>query len=728
MSNKINKQLKKGSPLFDLGQGISNLIDFESIGAASNPNRSTGTDLLGRGMIHLGSLFSKMDEDFDPGEKIPEEVQKPVISEELRERTKEVIPGVKIPIKGFELPPGERYQPTTIPERKRPPVENKEPVQTTERTRNLDIIERDEVSLDTTGRIGLKTGEQVTGREDISDNDLKREQLFNLNKKNPNTVNTLPNLVNTPTETGSTSGLGNYNYDTQGYEGTGETSIFNTIKNKISGYFGFNDDVLKRLMPEEHTPLERHFNDNPGQLEAFKALRYRRKHKGESPLRKIAHLHASPFVKTDAGPESQTPNMQNVDYRYAQRAYIPSYAEQGFGQAAAEGFNLAIDRANYKKAVQADYDKEVEDTMGELVIDTDYAGDAFNKQKLDIGLDLKRQAYNDMIDYTKGNIDFAEKQFRLEKYKNRAKVVEEGGNVLAQLAEQVQTDKGMHDLNASKPEIVAFYNTLKENPGSFKLQTIDGQEYIVGKTIVGGKPADDVKLPLAQIASGKAGLKLVPKVNPQVYVDAANKTASGYIKEYATKYGIGKGNVPFDQIKPRIEQYFMSVIGQDETKLRSLAAQLTEGKFDYDGYEQMINIKDPDQKKANMQAMQMDIVQDLMQDFQAQYFPESVTTRFDPAKTGITPASTTKEGTVDARNRRDTEAYAAKVDSLGEITPENVSNLIASGGGKVTNARFDEQGRLQLKVGKTQYSLSADPAIRRQQLILIMGGKEQYIK
>lgn len=698
MSNKINKQLKKGSPLFDLGQGISNLIDFESIGRASNPNRSTGTDLLGRGMIHLGSLFSKMDEDFDPGEKIPEEIQKPVISEEQRERTKAVIPGVKIPIKDFELPSDSKYPiVTTIPEKKRPPADPPADPPALIGDINVDTT----TPTETANNIYDSTTQSYTGT---------MQDAGSLGPKS---------RTRRKAESGKST---NIQGEIAGKRAaaTAEGGFFSNLGDYISSLF--------RLSPEESSPLERHFNDNPGQLEAFKALRYKRKHKRESPLRKIAHLHASPFVKTNVGPGSQTPNMQNVDYRYAQRAYIPSYAEQGFGQAAAEGFNLAIDRSNYKKAVQADYDKEVEDTMGELVIDTDYAGDAFNKQKLDFGLDLKKQAYNDMIDYTKGNIDFAEKQFRLEKYKNRAKVVESAGNALAQLAEQVQTDKGMHDLGASKPEIVAFYNTLRENPGSFKMETIDGQEYIVGKTMVDGKPADDVKLPLAQIASGKAGLKLVPKVNSQVYVDAANKTASGYIKEYATKYGIGKGNVPFDQIKPRIEQYFMSVIGQDETKLRSLASQLTDGKFDYDGYEQMINTKDPDQKKANMQAMQMDIVQDLMQDFQAQYFPESATTIVDPSKTGITPASATKEGTVDARNRRDTEAYAAKVDSLGEITPENVSNLIASGGGKVTNARFDEQGRLQLKVGKTQYSLSADPAIRRQQLILIMGGKEQYIK
>ena len=169
----------------------------------------------------------------------------------------------------------------------------------------------------------------------------------------------------------------------------------------------------------------------------------------------------------------------------------------------------------------------------------------------------------------------------------------------------------------------------------------------------------------------------------------------------------------------------MSLISQDETKLRSLAAQATDGKFDYDAFEQMINDPDPDNKKLNMQLLQNDIVQDMMLDFEAQYFPESQTVVRDPEKTGITPANTTKVSAVDQRAKEQTEAFVQQYDSLGEITPDNVNNLID---GKITNARINKNGQLQVKIGKTQVTLSNDPTIRRQQIIQLKGGQLRYIK
>lgn len=718
VENKVNKQLKKGSPLFDLGQGISSLLDFEAIGRASNPNRSTGTDLMGRGLIHLGAVMSKMDEDFDPGELLEgptdETYEDPTFTdEEFDPNSVPVEDENQLDEDDLDSLIIDPKKPTTVPENK-PPITGKK------NTYVPDELGKNTVVRDTTGS-GTSSTQQMI-RTDIANNPEKLRNGFP----------TLPQNNNKKKQNIQLLSSGTYLDNGTHTEGSKESERLST--NKQKSWFQstaeniFGQDVFKggvNWFGEDDNPIKRLALEQPETFEAFKGLMYKRRHKGESPLRKIAHMHNSPFLKTDAADAQGVPDMSKVDYRYAQRAAIPGYAEQGFGQAAAEGFNLAIDRSNYKKAVQADYDKEVEDTMGELVIDSEYAGDSFNKQKLDFGTELKRQAYNDMVLYTKGEISFAEKQSRLDGYKNRAGVISAAGNSLAELSRQVQDEKGLHDLAASKPENAAFYNTLRDNPGAFRMETIDGQEYIVGKTMVNGQPADDVKMPLAQIASGKAALKLVPKTNPQTYVDAGLKVANGYVKEMATRFGIGKGNVSKEQIRPQMENYFMSLISQDETKLRSLAAQATNGKFDYDAFEQMINDTDPDNKKLNMQLLQNDIVQDMMLDFEAQYFPESQTVVRDPEKTGIQPASATKVSAVDKRAKEQTEAFTQQYDSLGEITPDNVNNLID---GKITNARINENGQLQVKIGKKQVTLSNDPAIRRQQIIQLKGGQLRYIK
>lgn len=637
MKNKVNKQLKKGSPLFDLGQGISSLLDFEAIGRASNPNRSTGTNLMGRGLIHLGAIMSKMDEDFDPGDTIP----KPTDESEGEDKTISAgIPALFPPAKLPEIGDPNPKKVTSVV----PPEVNTVPENTVTPAMDVDLSSKgyiepsqtgdniyDYEQQDYTGTLGDSGAAGLSSRTR-----RKAEDGKEINKQ----AETASNRASATMQ----GGLWNY-----------FSSLFERQK---------DDNPIKRLALEQ-----------PETFEAFKGLMYRRRYKGESPLRKIAHMHSSPFLKTDAADAQGVPDMSKVDYRYAQRAAIPEYAEQGFGQAAAEGFNLAIDRSNYKKAVQADYDKEVEDTMGELVIDSEYAGDSFNKQKLDFGSELKRQAYNDMVLYTKGEISFAEKQSRLDGYKNRAGVISAAGNSLAELSKQVQDDKGLHDLAASKPENAAFYNTLRDNPGAFRMETIDGQEYIVGKTMVNGQPADDVKMPLTQIASGKAALKLVPKTNPQTYVDAGLKVANGYVKEMATRFGIGKGNVSKEQIRPQMENYFMSLISQDETKLRSLAAQATDGKFDYDAFEQMINDPDPDSKKLNMQLLQNDVVQDMMLDFEAQYFPESQTVVRDPEKTGITTSSSSSKPSV--QERQSVRALQA-IEEIGPITIDNVAQYRAN--------------------------------------------------
>jgi len=713
MSNKINKQLKKGSPLFDLGQGIASLLDFEAIGRASNPNRDTGSDLFGRSLIHLGAIMSQLDEDEKPEiEDKPDNgfdkflnTEKPTIEFERPDLSLGVITGDP-----------KQDPPKTVAETVSTTPESK-PDLTTGGGGNTVIQAPPEVVRDTTGS-GTSSTQQMI-RTDIANNPEKLRNGFptipQKENKGPGNIQLLS----------SGTYLGNQKHtegskEAERLSGSKEKSFLQSSIESLFGddvfkggvnWFG-EDDVLERK--KDDNPIKRLALEQPETFEKFKGLMYKRRHAGESPLRKIAHIYNSPFTRTD-----QTPDMEGVDYRYMQRATMPEYAKQGFGSAAAEGFNLAIDRQNYKRAAQESYDRELEDEMGELVIDYDpSAGENFNKDRLEALSGWKSEYSNMKAQYARGEISNAELKAGLQNFKDQAAQFKAAQDTLGQLRQQFMESKGTHDIEASKPQMVDFYNTLEHNPDSFTVKNIDGVQHLVGTTEQG----KEVKVPVSKVANGQAGFKLVQKVNPLTYVDAGNKVASTYIEEYATKYGIGKGNVSAEQIRPRMEQYFYTVIGDDVNKLRSLAA--AQG-LDYDGFEQLINATG-DAKKENMQLIKNDIVQDLMQDFEATYFPKSVTTKYDPNKTGITPASATKEGAVDQRTRTNTEQILSAYNNLGEITTESVSGL--AGLGKIDDAQIDKNGNLRVMVNKQVIKLSNNPEVRQRQIVTLAGGNPKYIK
>lgn len=632
MSNKINKQLKKGSPLFDLGQGLSDLLDFESIGRASNPNRSSTSDLMGRGLIHLGSIFSQMEDEFEP--------------EVAREAVKTV--------NEFTTPAAseDKIPPYVVKKGITPPAEK--------------TIEQKEITTVPT--------------EDVPD------------KQTAMKVDLTGNVENVFTETVSGSSIGKWDPNKNQFQGTGAGNTnfgFEQMQGDGSGFltasadsfeYGRNIGAIEGPRTEEQArrvkgsagkrlkdgfsddnPVKRLALEQPETFEQFKGLMYKRKHKDESPLRRIAHIYNSPFTRTD-----QTPDMEGVDYRYMQRATMPEYAKQGFGSAAAEGFNLAIDRSNYKKAVEEDYNKELADEMGELQVPYDAsAGSTFNQNRLELIGDVKTRYANDKALYTKGEISWAELQSNLGEYTQEVKTFKAAQDALSALRAEFMENKGTHDMGASKPEMADFYNTLEQNPDSFTTKTISGVPHLVGKTLKG----KDVKVPVSKVASGEAGFKLVPKTSTSVFVDAGVKAAQGFTKEQATRYGIGVGNVKKEDIRPQMEEYFFSVIGDDETKLRGLASN---AGLDYDAYEALINQPDGN---VNYQLLKNDIVKDMMLDFESQYFPKEKTTMVDPAKTGIGSTSQARSGKPTEGMRKSSQAAQAVAD-LPELNEETKAQYL----------------------------------------------------
>ena len=139
--------------------------------------------------------------------------------------------------------------------------------------------------------------------------------------------------------------------------------------------------VVNRL--KDDNPIKRVQQNQPQIFKALQGLRYKKIGEVDSPLFRVAHVTNSPFVKTDG-----------VDYRYMKRAVMPEYAKGSLGSAAAEGYNLVIDKYNYDQAVKKDYETELDDEMGSLIVDADTINEQTRKDYLDFSIGKKKQAYS----------------------------------------------------------------------------------------------------------------------------------------------------------------------------------------------------------------------------------------------------------------------------------------------------------------------------------------------
>lgn len=473
--------------------------------------------------------------------------------------------------------------------------------------------------------------------------------------------------------------------------GSGQNINPTTTKTTRSFLFRLKDD----------NPIKRLQQEHPQILKILQDLRYKQPSEVDSPLFRAAHIASSPFVKTDG-----------VDYRYMKRATMPEYAKGSLGSAAAEGYNLVIDKRNYDQAVKKDYETELDDEMGDLNIEADTINEQTRKDYLELSMN-KKQKFNSLFQaYANNEIS------KLDFENGKAALVSELDAVagaqtnLTKLRADYLKNKGTYHIDASKPEIVDFYNTLEKNPESFTMKTIDDIDYFIGST----RQGKEVRVPTSKIANGTAGFRLVEKASITPVVASALKAVGTYSEEGMTDYGFGKRSASPERAKEIGMANIKNALAQDESKLRSFMASIY--GVDHETYKNFIG----DDPTANREEMLNDAAEHLYEtQVKPQFFPTQKTTRIDPSKV---PFANQKEAAPDQRARQQTEAFVKQYDSLGEITQANVSSLKQ---GKITGAVLKD-GKLQVRVGNSAITLSNDPATRRKQIIQLQGGQLRYIQ
>lgn len=387
----------------------------------------------------------------------------------------------------------------------------------------------------------------------------------------------------------------------------------------------------------------------------------------------------------------------------------------GEGKSFAYGMNIGKKQRNYERQVWENQRKNTEDKFGNLMMPAEGEDPNVTAQLKSYGIEI----LNDYKELRKNRMEMEDTEYvALEQ-----ELLSRSTNIKA-LRESLVTQANTWAANKDNASVSTpaktrdFFETISNNKGDLKIETINGVLTVTGKTQAG----EDVSIAANKIINGENIFRFNEKVdiNSEV-LEPLSRDLEKYKTDKQIQFGISKEMVPFEELEPRIDSFLKNYL-KDRTAMQSV---LGDG-YGYTYEQQITKEKEGvNLRKVAADALKEDLKRMLMPAF-AQKDIQADPTLVAEQKEKTFQLSQQKTGSaVDQRAKEQTEAFVQQYDSLGEITPGNVNDLK---GGKITNARINKNGQLQVKIGTKQISLSNDPAIRRKQIIQLQGGELRYIK
>lgn len=300
----------------------------------------------------------------------------------------------------------------------------------------------------------------------------------------------------------------------------------------------------------------------------------------------IVQTPGVPTTAFDAGQQSGYTEGRTYTEKM-RRMSAPSW--MGVGAAAAEGYNISVDRINYRKQVAADLQDYYEDKFAEFDVDSTGVSDIWNASVQEVSFNLKEDWLNHQKDRDAAKREgrFSDWSLKQEKFKNQIqelKSVNEANKAYkAKTNEDLEKDE--YDFAASGPkntDTVLGIATGKGITGVFRNENGD---IMTGGSTPGG---------LGYVQSVKqylnAPVKMVPKKNAFDYV--AGVTAK-FEEMYGNKFvqtqdangNMVKKPVSMEAIKPYLMRMFDAEL-DSESLVRAYASvnNWEQDGLDYDAF------------------------------------------------------------------------------------------------------------------------------------------------
>ena len=332
----------------------------------------------------------------------------------------------------------------------------------------------------------------------------------------------------------------------------------------------------------------------------------------------IVQTPGVPTTAFDAGQKSGYTEGRTYTEKM-RRMSAPSW--MGVGAAAAEGYNLSVDRVNYRKQVAADLQDYYEDKFAEFDVDSTGVSDIWNASVQEVSFNLKEDWLNHQKDRDAAKQEgrFSDWSLKQEKFKNQIqelKSVNEANKAYkAKVNEGLEKDE--YDFHASGPkntDTVLGIATGKGVTGVFRNQ--NGDIMTGGSTPGGLGYVQGVKQYL------NAPVKMIPKKNAFDYV-------SGVTEKFEEMYGdkfvqtqdangnMVKRPVSMEAIKPYLMRMFDAEL-DSESLVRAYASvnNWEQDGLDYDAFNTAI--KNGENPKDFVKQKMYEVATQLLNPYQAQ--------------------------------------------------------------------------------------------------------------
>ena len=293
----------------------------------------------------------------------------------------------------------------------------------------------------------------------------------------------------------------------------------------------------------------------------------------------------------------------------------------GVGAAAAEGYNMSVDRANYRKQVAADLQDYYDDKLGDFDVDSSGVSDVWNASVQEVSLNLKEDWLNHQKDRDAALSGGRGTEWRInqEKFKNQIQELKtlNEANKAYKIKMQEGYEKDEFDFAASGPKNTDIANGIATGKGLTGVFRDKNGNILTGGSTPGG---------LGYVQSVKQYLnspvKMVPKKNAFDYV---TQVTEKFEKMYGDKFvqtqdangNMVKKPINMEAIKPYLMRMFDAEL-DDESTVRAYASvnNWEQDGLDYDSFN--TKIKNGENPKDFVKQKMYEVATQLLNPYQAQ--------------------------------------------------------------------------------------------------------------